>query len=142
MSKVITQFENDHASLWYYPEAGIIHHKFHQPTGGETFQAILMTGLRLMESNHAIKWLSDDRNNLMLPPEDSAWSQDYWLPRAIKAGWKYWAMLPPDNARGRINIERLVKFVADQKIVTLKLFSDPDEALKWLYQQEPSEQRE
>lgn len=130
--KIVTLFENEHASLWYYPEEGIIHHEFHQPTYGEDFQAVLMSGLHLMKMHKAQKWLSDDRNNTILPPEDGAWSQDYWLPRAIEAGWKYWAMLPPAKARGRINIERLSSFVVAQHNVRFKVFTDPDEAWQWL----------
>ena len=135
MTQKITQLENEHASLWFYPDEGIIHHKFHHPTCGEDFQKVLLTGLQVMKEYKASKWLSDDRNNTNLPAEDSAWSQDIWLPRAIKAGWKYWAMLPPVKARGRINIERLTGFVVEQYKITVEIFTNPDDAWTWLAQQ-------
>ena len=134
MSRKITHLENDHASLWLYPDEGIIHHKFHKPTCGEEFQKVLMTGLQVMKDYKARKWLSDDRNNTNLPAEDSAWSQDIWLPSAVKAGWKYWAMLPPVKARGRINIERLTSYVVERHRITVKTFSNPDDAWAWLAQ--------
>ncbi|MEJ2425304.1 MAG: hypothetical protein P8101_12730, partial [Candidatus Thiodiazotropha sp.] len=119
-----------------YPDEGIIHHRFLQPISGEAFQAVLMTGLRLMREQKATKWLSDDRNNSNLPAEDSAWSQDYWLPRAAGAGWKYWAMLLPLKARGRINVDRLIAFVAEKYAINIRTFSDDDEAWQWLAQQD------
>ncbi|MEJ2592517.1 MAG: hypothetical protein P8178_14180 [Candidatus Thiodiazotropha sp.] len=137
MSERITQFENEMVSLWYYPEEGIIHHQFHQATCGADFQNVLLTGLQLMKDHKACKWLSDDTNNTNLPAEDSAWSQDIWLPRAIKAGWKYWAMIPPVKARGRINIERLTGFVIEHYKINVKIFSDPEDAWAWLAQQAP-----
>ncbi len=137
MNSRITQLENDYAMLWYYPEQGIIHHQFLQPISDEAFRNVLMTGLRLMQEHGADKWLSDDRKNSILPAEDSAWSQDYWLPRAYQAGWKYWAMLPPARARGRINVERLTAHVADTYAIELKIFQDPDLALQWLMRQTP-----
>ena len=135
MANRVTQIENDYACLWFYPEEGIIHHQFLQPICGEEFQSVLMSGLRLMQEHGAVKWLSDDRGNTNLPAEDSAWSQDYWLPRAVKSGWKYWAMLPPTKARGRINVERLFGFVKQQYGVTAEIFTDPDEAWQWLTHQ-------
>lgn len=128
----ITLIENEHACLWYHPHAKIIHHRFLQPVANEAFRNVLLTGLRLLRDEGAQKWLSDDRNNSILSAEDSAWSQDYWLPFAIQAGWKYWAILLPNNARGKVNLRRLASFVEDKYRVNVKLFSDPDDAWQWL----------
>jgi hypothetical protein len=138
MKARITQLENDFANLWYYPEQGIIHHQFLQPVSDETFRSVLMAGLRLMQTHGAKKWLSDDRLNSILPAETSAWSQEFWLPRAYEAGWQYWAMLQPARARGRINTERLITYVNEKYDIEIKLFEDPDRAWHWLAQQVPT----
>ncbi|WP_316367480.1 hypothetical protein [Candidatus Thiodiazotropha sp. CDECU1] len=135
MKTRITQVETEYACLWFYPEVGIIHHQFLQPISGDDFRSVLMSGLRLMQEHGAQKWLSDDRKNSILPAEDSAWSQDYWLPRAYQAGWKYWAVLPPAKARGQINMKRLMEFVGEQRKVLIDVFSDPDQAWQWLASQ-------
>lgn len=136
MKMRITKVENDYANLWYYPDERIIHHQFLKPIQGECFQSLLMTGLDLMKQYGARKWLSDDRLNTNLPPEDSAWSEDYWVPRASQAGWKYWALLPPVKARGRINMERLAKFFSEHNNgMKIENFSDLDEAWAWLITQ-------
>lgn len=127
-----TLLDNEYASLWFYPDDHIIHHQFHQPIADEVFRSVLMTGLEIMRDKGVHKWLSDDRNNSILSAEDSAWSQDYWLPLALEVGWKFWAVLPPSKARGRINMERLVEFVGIGTSVEIQLFSDPDAAWQWL----------
>jgi hypothetical protein len=135
MNSRITLLENQFAHMWYYPDELIIHHKILQPIGGDEFRNLLLTGLRTLKEHGANKWLSDDRNHSFLNAEDSAWSQDYWLPLAVKAGWKHWAMLPPDNARGHVNIKRLMDYVEERYRINTKLFSDPEDALEWLIDQ-------
>jgi len=101
-----------------------------------------MTGLKLLQEHGTQKWLSDDRNNSILSAEDRAWAQDYWEPFAIKAGWKYWAVLPPIKARGNVNMQRLIEQLNIARHVAIELFSDPDEAWQWLAQQGTTEDRE
>jgi hypothetical protein len=138
MNERITKFENEYANLWFYPEYGIIHHRFLQPINDKHFKTTLMAGLELMREHGAVKWLSDDRANSITPADAGAWSQEYWLPRAYQAGWKYWAVLQPVKARGRINMERLVGYVEEQLRVEVEIFTDPDDALQWLIKQPAS----
>jgi hypothetical protein len=135
MEQRITVIDSDAACLWYHPGAGIVHHQFNKPVGGDVFQNVLMVGLRLLNEHHARKWLSDDRANAMLPADDSAWSQEYWLPRAVQAGWKYWAVIPPAKARGRVTMKRLMSFVGEEAGVTIRIFSESEQALQWLAEQ-------
>ncbi len=135
MATRTTLIENEYANLWYYPEEGIVHHQFLQPIADEAFQSVLRTGLRMLKEHGAQRWLSDDRNNSILSAEDSAWSQDFWLPRALQTGWKYWAVLPPIKARGKINMKRLIEYVGERRRIKIKIFSDPDEAWQWLARQ-------
>lgn len=136
-----TLLENEYAYLWYYPDSKIIHHKFLQPVSDVSFRNVLLAGLRLMQENGAQKWLSDDRNNSILSAEDSAWAQDYWEPLAFKAGWKFWAVLPPIKARGNVNMQRLIEQLRIARYVTTKVFSDPDEAWQWLVQQSATDNK-
>lgn len=135
MEQRITVIESDAACLWYYPDARIVHHQLLKPVVGDTFQNVLLAGLSLMNEHHACKWLSDDRANDMLSADDSAWSQEYWLPRARQAGWKYWAVLQPEKARGQVTIKRLMSFVGEESRVTIQIFAGPEQALQWLAEQ-------
>jgi hypothetical protein len=133
MSK-ITVLDNEYITLWYYPEKKIIHHKFHKYIFGEVFREGLNTGWEVMKKYKAQKWLSDDRNNSALAQEDVVWSKTDWFPRVMQAGWKYWALVQPEKVIGQTNMDRIVKEYSE-KGLTVKIFSDPDEAMKWLESQ-------
>jgi hypothetical protein len=47
-------------------------------THGQVLRDALLAGARAMARNRAQKWLSDDRNNPVLKPEDLAWARDVW----------------------------------------------------------------
>ncbi len=127
----ISVLENEYASVWYHPEAGIVHHQFHKFIFGDAFRTVLSTGAEVMKKNGARKWLSDDRNNSALPQEDADWGQTTWTPQVLAAGWKYWAVVLPEKAVGQMNMKRFIDDYSGRG-VKVQVFSDPDQALKWL----------
>jgi hypothetical protein len=90
-----------------------------------------MKGTTLFENNRADKWLSDDRKNPVMKQEDMTWAKTEWRPRMIKAGLKYWAIVLPESTVGQMAINKIVKEYENLG-VTLQVFTNPDEALKWL----------
>ena len=120
-------------SLYFHPLESIIHHEMHAYPGMEILEQILMGGLKLMREQGAFKWLSDDRNGGALPRSHHEWGDHVWSPQAVNAGWRYWALLPPSDALGTANMNRLVTIYANRG-VTVKLFADYDEAFNWLRQ--------
>ncbi len=127
----VTLIDNEFATLWYYPEAKIVHHKLHKPTHGEDFRAVLVRGVEVLERELATKWLSDDRENGPLTEEDTQWGMHVWSPRVLRAGWKFWAIVMPDVAIGRVNMKRFISLYMYQG-VKVRLFESPEEALAWL----------
>lgn len=130
----ITALENAHISLWFYPDIKIVHHQIHRYTSGALLREANEKGVELLQQHGACKWLSDDRNNGPLPPEDLAWAHDNWTPRAIKAGWKYWALVIPEKAVAKMNMKRFQAEFA-QAGVTVQTFNDPESAMAWLIKQ-------
>jgi|SRR4030042_276196 hypothetical protein len=122
---------NEFITVWYYPQKKIVHHEFHKFTHGKTFQDGLSAGAAILEKNRANKWLSDDRKSSVIGIDETKWTATVWRPRVIKAGWKYWALVLPEKAVGQMVIQRIIKEYADTG-VTVKIFSDPDKAMKWL----------
>jgi hypothetical protein len=127
----MTIIDTDYATLWYYPESKIVHHVWHKFIYGEEFRQVLKKGMELFEQHGAQKWLSDDRNNSALPPEDFQWGVTEWSPRVFALGWKYWALIMPDKVAGQMNMNRAMKTYIDQGL-TVRVFSETEEALKWL----------
>jgi len=131
MSKAITLIKNEYSTLVCQPDAKIVHHTFHRTIGGEAFRNILNTGVDAMEKYKASKWLSDDRENSALSPEDTEWSKNNWFPRAVKAGWKYWALVVPQDVMAQLNLQEFVDSYSEQGL-RIMVFTDPDEAMEWL----------
>ena len=126
-----TILDNEYATLLYHPETKIVHHQFHKPIGGQAFRDVLNKGLEVFQEFGAQKWLSDDRANSALSPEDGEWGTNNWNPRVIAAGWKYWAIVMPAKVIGQMNMQYFIK-VNSELGVTARVFSDPDEAMRWL----------
>jgi hypothetical protein len=127
----ISIVDNSLISVWAYPERKMIHHCMKAFCFGDEFREALTRGLEAMQRYQAIKWLSDDRANHALMPDDSEWGAAVWFPQAKAAGWKHWAVVQPAKILGQVNMARFVKLYADQGI-NARMFADPDEAMTWL----------
>jgi hypothetical protein len=134
MMNIQTIVDTEFVTLWYYPEEGIIHHQIHKYLYGSALRDALTAGGRLVEAHGAQKWLSDDRKNSALHPEDSRWTQTVWFPRVARAGWKYWAMVLPAKVTGQMYMKRAVEGVTAQGVTT-EMFDEPEVALRWLRRQ-------
>jgi hypothetical protein len=84
-----TILNNAYATVVYYPDQKIIKHTIHQPIGSDV-RDVLLAGYETLKANGATKWLSDDRANGPLSPEDTEWASTVWFPQVRAAGWKYW----------------------------------------------------
>lgn len=123
--------DNEFATLVYIPELKLVRHKFHKAIAGQPFRAMLNRGVELLIENQAHKWLSDDRENMAFPDDDNQWIVGDWIPRAIAAGWKYWALVVPEDYAARVNMSDLINALED-KGLRMMVFTDPDKALKWI----------
>ena len=123
--------DNDSVTLTYHSETGIVHHEFHKYVHGPAFRDALTQGLDLLKKNHATKWLSDDRGNSALSPEDTQWAQTVWFPAVKAAGWTHWAVVLPEKVVGQLNMKAWVDRYKSQGINS-QVFNDPAKALAWL----------
>jgi hypothetical protein len=127
----ITVMEDDCVVLWYHPRWKIIHHQYKKYPRSESLREMMDRGARYVERHKAEKWLSDDRRSSVLSDEDLKWSGSRWRPRVIKAGLRYWAIVPPATAIGTLNMNRLAR--EHRKLgVTVEFFDNAVTAMKWL----------
>jgi hypothetical protein len=131
-----TIIDSDRATLWYHPESGIVHHHFKKAVHGKDFRDVLDAGLQIMKDRGATRWLSDDRNNSALNPEDSDWAENVWSEAAVKAGWQHWAIVLPEYVVGKMD---MAQYIAGgrRKGVNVRVFSDADEGFEWLSSPNP-----
>lgn len=126
--------DSEFANVWVYPNKKVIHHQFKKYTYGDKLKDVLLTGLKTLEKHNCNKWLSDDRVNSALSQEDNEWSVKVWAPLAVKAGWKYWALVLPEKLIGKLYMKRVVADFAKMG-VKVELFTSSEEGLAWLDKQ-------
>lgn len=127
----ITIVDNEYVTMKVSPEKGILYHTFHQPISGKPFRDYLNEGIATLKAYGATKWLSDDRKNDAMPQEDIEWSMQDWGQRAIEAGWRYWAIVVPEELPGREMMAEFRKYYHEAGLV-MDVFVMPDRAMKWL----------
>jgi hypothetical protein len=130
----LTILDDDYVSMWYHPEARVVHHKFHKYVWGAALRDALNRGVSVFIEHGASKWLSDDRASGALSKADTEWAMNDWFPRVLKAGWKHWGIVLPENAVGEINIQRFAAAYSARGVTT-QVFSDPGAAMSWLEKQ-------
>ncbi len=123
--------DNASVTLMYHPDTKIVHHEFHTFMHGAPFRDALTRGCEVMKSRGGDKWLSDDRMNSALGPDDTQWAQNEWFPAVKKAGWKHWAVVMPGKVVGQLNMKQWIAMYSKLGI-NAQMFDDPDKALAWL----------
>jgi hypothetical protein len=123
--------DNPHVKLYYHSDTQIVHHIYYPSIGGEPLKKALNTGVRLLKEHGAVKWLSDNSRIDSVTDEETRWINTHWLPSAMAAGWKYWALVVPQSTKARMNMNEFVTEFYEQG-VRVMVFTDADEAMTWL----------
>jgi hypothetical protein len=126
-----TVIDNDYLTLFYHADKKIVHHIYKPPIGGKYLKEGLNVGTELLREHGATKWLSDNRAFAATTDEETQWINTNWLPRAVDAGWKYWALVVPHGMKARMNMSEFTEAFYKEG-VRVMVFTDPDEAMSWL----------
>lgn len=133
MSKVAIS-NTPNTALWYHPDTRIVHHELKGFACGQELRDHFMRGLETIKAKQAAKWLSDDRGFTAMTPEDQEWAMTTWTPAAVKAGFRYWAIVMPEKALAQFALKKYVEAFRSLG-VTAQFFSAPDAAKDWLVKQ-------
>jgi hypothetical protein len=134
----ILVLDNDLISLWCYRNKQMIHHVVHRPVGGLPLRHALKQGTEALKANQSVRWLSDERANAALTPDDMNHLPDVWFPETQKAGWKYWAIVLPERAADQLSFKLLAKTFSERGLI-VETFTEPDPAMQWLLTQGPNQ---
>ncbi|MGB1286967.1 MAG: hypothetical protein ACPG7F_10570 [Aggregatilineales bacterium] len=128
-----TVIDNKHVVMYYYPDEKLVHHIYQPTIHGKFVREQLTQGIELLKEHNATKWLSDNHLFNDLPEEDNIWINENWLPSAVEAGWKYWALVVPTGFIGKMNMTQFVNNFSDMGVM-VRVFTSPDDAMDWLKQ--------
>ncbi len=133
----VTLYDSEYITIQYLADKKVIYHVVHKPIGGQDLRDALNAGTAALVKYGACKWLSDDRKNGPLPPEDVEWGDKDWNPRTIKAGWKYWALVVPREVIAAGAMAPVIHHLYELGLCMM-VFSNPEEAMEWLDEKEDS----
>lgn len=123
--------DNDYVTLFYHDDKKMVHHIYKADIHGDYLKEALTVGTDQLIKYGAIKWLSDNRATEGHSDEEQAWIDTVWLPRTLKAGWKYWALVLPQNVIGQMNMLHYINSFSERGVL-VRVFNNPDEAMTWL----------
>lgn len=118
-------------SVWCDPERSLIRHCIHAYCHSDPIREALNAGTDALIAHECTIWLSDDRLNRPLTPEDADWGKTQWFPRTRAAGWTHWALVKPRQVVAQLNIKQFVDYYHPLG-VQAAVFTDLDEAETWV----------
>lgn len=123
--------EDSDFQLWYYADIKLVRHCIKAPLSSKSFRRMLTRGAELVEEFGANKWLSDDRHHKVLSEADSQWAETVWCGRVLEAGWRYWGIVLPTAAIGKLNMRRFAHKYA-QLGVEVRVGHQLEPIFEWL----------
>ena len=97
------------------------------------FTAMLDAGVRALKDNNGSRWLADCRLQRVLKAADQKLGNERWLPRAVAAGLKRFAVVVPTSGLAKANIQEHLRTAAVFRL-DVAYFATIEEARLWLVQ--------
>jgi hypothetical protein len=97
----------------------------------EEFLAMLEAGVRALTENGGSRWLADCRLQRVMKAADQEAGSKRWLPRALAAGMRRFAVVLPDSGLAKANIQENLRAAAAARM-EMAYFATVDEAGRWL----------
>ncbi len=130
MSPIII-LDNEYITVQYLPDKKTIYHTIHKPFDGQPLKDALNAGTDALKQYGACKWLSDDRKNGPQSQDFFTWGLKEWSPHTIAAGWKYWAIVVPNELAAAGTMAPAIEAYYELGLRAM-VFTDVKEATQWL----------
>ncbi len=125
-------FRNDDCTIYYDSGLSIVHvdwnDKMAKPSG---FIQACEFALQLMIEKNVYKMIADNSKVPVVMRENQSWLTDDWFPRAINAGFRYSAVIVPNNKFVEYTIKKIEHNI-NNNLFTVQYFTNVEEARAWL----------
>ena len=119
------------ASVSWQEDAQLVFVEWEGWANSAEFAALLDAELRALKEHHGSRLLADCRRQKVLNPKDQDLANREWLPRALKAGLKRFAVVVPASVVADMNIrDSLGK--ASAADLQVGYFATVEEAREWV----------
>ena len=95
------------------------------------FAAMLEAGVQALKDHRGSRWLADCRRQKVLSPADQDRADREWLPRALAAGLKKFAVVLPESGLAGMNLKDRLKEVPHTTL-QVAYFATVEQAREWL----------
>lgn len=118
-------------SITWDPDCEAVLVVWQGPGVAADFKALLPAEIAALRRHGASKLLVDCRLQGPLPREDQDWADSEWVPKAIAAGLRRFAVVLPDNREAAINLEDRLGRVKRSEL-QIAFFERTQAARAWL----------
>jgi len=134
-SEPVPIFDNAAGSVWFVPSGAYVRLNWSSdPVPSEVWRQLLEQVLVPLEGQSWSKLLGDQRMMPVFATENQAWILIDWLPRAVRAGLHYGAIVAPQNVMTRLETAALLREFNTYPLL-YRIFADEAVAINWLMQQ-------
>ena len=95
------------------------------------FSELLEAEITALRNHHGSRVLADCRRQKVLNPADQDRANQAWLPRALAAGLKRFAVVLPSSVLAGVNLKESLDKVPAARL-EVSYFATPEQAREWL----------
>ena len=95
------------------------------------FSELLEAEITALKNHHGSRLLADCRRQKVLNPADQDRANQAWLPRALAAGLKRFAVVVPASVLAEANLKTSLDSVPST-VLDVAYFATPEQAREWL----------
>jgi hypothetical protein len=88
-----------------------------------------------LSARKASRLIVDSRKYTVVDPADQLWSIQDWLPRALAAGLKHFAVVMPESVVGKMSVQNVIndkKHTPKDLELQREMFNSPEDARAWI----------
>jgi len=132
-------FNNGIAIVHFYPELKLLKVSWSQKMAldSEAYRKPFLFCLQYAESNSCVFFMSDIREQGVVPVTEKQWFRDVVFPKAASLGVKFGAVITSTNVFKTYYMNAIIKF-GNVFNLPVKTFNDEKKALDWLINQNVS----
>ena len=140
----ITLVSEPYGAVLHAPEVPCIIIQWHSFANKQQFRSLMDRALAAYQAERAqhlvpLGWIADSRQLSALTPDDQAWCDTDWNPRAYALGVRYIGIVIPESIFGKIAVQQYVTNILHNDGYTFetRTFSSVQETKQWLRQMLP-----
>jgi hypothetical protein len=130
-------FQNKIVETIYFPEIYLVENKWLEKVAfqQEVYRTTFMRVVDFARQKRVDFFLSDIRNQGVVPTSEKNWFKNVILPLAVEVGIKYGAVITSGNVFKTYYMNAIIKMGSIFDL-PIKLFTDREKAIKWLTSRE------